>query len=152
MGLTIPDEEMRLCEKLVRPGFVAISLTNDLFSWEKEFAAAVEHGQKDVVNAIWVIMEEHSCSIVEAKEICRQQIKQNVAEFIQIVRKARTDTSISLDLRKYLEALLYSLSGNLVWSLSCPRYHTNATYNHLQLLRMKHGLAKYPALTVFARL
>lgn len=65
MGLTIPDKEFELCRKLVMPGFAALSLTNDLYSWGKERDAANRNGSPNVVNAIWVIMNENS--IVRSK-------------------------------------------------------------------------------------
>ena len=144
MGLTIPIEESELCAQLMRPAWIAAGLTNDLFSWEKEYAAARRNGQPNVVNAIWVLMGEHSITEYQAKELCREKIKVAVADYLQVIKKHSSDTKISLDLRKYIVAMQYSLSGNVVWSLQCPRYHSDAQYNQLQLLRMKHGVAAYP--------
>ncbi|KAF2866148.1 isoprenoid synthase domain-containing protein [Massariosphaeria phaeospora] len=144
MALTIPEHEMPLCEKLMLPAWHAASLQNDLFSWEKEYRDAKKHGQADVVNAIWVIMKEHNMKVDQAKVFCRKKIKEAVADYVKIVERTKKDLTISLDLRKYIEAMQYSLSGNVVWSLSCPRYHEKKDYNELQLLRMKHGVKKYP--------
>lgn len=145
MGLTIPEEEMPLCEKLMKPAWHAASLQNDLFSYDKEYRDAVRHGQADVVNAVWVIMKEHGIDVDEAKQLCRVKIKEAVAQYLQIVETTRNNDSISLDLRKYVEAMQYSLSGNVAWSVACPRYHEKATYNELQLKRMKYGIARYPS-------
>ncbi|KAF2113823.1 isoprenoid synthase domain-containing protein [Lophiotrema nucula] len=145
MALTIPEAEMPLCETLMKPAWIAASLTNDLFSWEKERQAAADNGQKDVVNAVWVAMKEHSFSVNEAKAFCRKRIKECVADYLHIVQRSREDTTISLDLRKYIEAMQYSLSGNVAWSLQCPRYHADIAYNQVQQLREKYGVASYPA-------
>lgn len=123
MALTIPEEELALCSKLVRPGFAALSLTNDLYSWEKELAAAKNEGLEHVVNGIWVIMQEQSVSEKEAKTICRAKIIGYVADFLRVVEDTKVNYNISEDLRIYVEAIMYSLSGNLVWSIYCPRYH-----------------------------
>ena len=123
MGLTIPYEELELSKQLARPGFVALSLTNDLYSWNKERDAAKRDGLDHVVNAIWVIMRELSVTEVEAERICRIKIKESVAEFVRMVEEVRKSAQVSLDTKKYVEAIQYSVSGNLVWSLSCPRYH-----------------------------
>ena len=37
MGITISEEELDTCKRLLRPAYVALALTNDLFSWEKEY-------------------------------------------------------------------------------------------------------------------
>jgi Terpene synthase family 2, C-terminal metal binding len=148
MGITIPDEELELCAQLMRPAWIAAGLTNDLFSWEKEYEAAKRNHQPDVANAIWVLMGEHLITADQAKDLCREKIKIAVADYLQIIKKSCNNTKISLDLRRYIEAMQYSLSGNVVWSLQCPRYHPEAQYNEFQLLRMKHGLTAHPKVHV----
>lgn len=144
MAITIPEEEMDSCRELMRYALIAAGLTNDLFSWQKEYEASRRNGQPDVVNAIWVLMREHSISVDEAKDLCRSKIKDCVAKYRVVVEDTKKRTDLSLDLRKYVEAGQYSLSGNVVWSLLCPRYHAGANYNELQLSRMKHGVGKSP--------
>jgi hypothetical protein len=125
MGLTLPEEEVPLSKKLGTPFWVALVLTNDLYSWEKERDDAARAGQSQVMNAIWVLMQEHSMTEVEAQAHCRKLIKENVSNAAQIVKQTKDDTSLSLDLRQYIEALMYSVKGNLVWSIYCPRYHSD---------------------------
>lgn len=54
MGITLAKEEMDTCERLLRPAWIVMVLTNDLFSWEKEYDAAIEMGLKNIYNSIWV--------------------------------------------------------------------------------------------------
>lgn len=122
MGLTIPDAEYNLCMELARPGYIALGLVNDLYSWEKERHDAEKAGLDYVFNAIWVIMRERSVQEDEAKDICRQEIVAAIDTFTRSVERTRDDTSLSRDLRVYLEAVLLSYIGNLVWSIYCPRY------------------------------
>ena len=126
MALTIPEKEMELCQQLVRPAFAAIGLSNDLFSWERERDSARENGRPYVINAVWVLMGELSVSEDEAKSVCRKKIKECVAEYISIVQKTKVDSNISPDLRFYVEATQYCVSGNMVWSTYCPRYHLDS--------------------------
>lgn len=104
-------------------GYAVLGLTNDLYSWTKEAMAAKEAGSSDVFNAIYVIMKENSVDEERAKAICRQEIKSYLSEFVIQIDKAKRDSIISTDIRLYLEALLYSCIGNLVWSMSAPRYY-----------------------------
>lgn len=138
MGLTIPTEEMALCNELMRPAFAAITLTNDLFSWEKEHEAAQKAGESHVVNAVWVLMRDHSTDETRAIETLRDKIKENVAHYLRIVDDTKRNLSISSDLAKYLDALKYMYSGNLIWSMHCPRYHPECTYNQQQQKMMIH--------------
>ncbi|MCJ1426601.1 hypothetical protein MMC29_004504 [Sticta canariensis] len=139
MALTIPTEEMALCHELMQPAFAAITLTNDLFSWEKEYEAAQKAGESQVVNAVWVLMREYSTDETRAREICRDKIKENVADYLRIVDDTKRNLSISSDLAKYLDALQYLHSGNVIWSMHCPRYHPESTYNQQQQKMMIHG-------------
>ncbi|KAI9687154.1 MAG: hypothetical protein M1822_002565 [Bathelium mastoideum] len=132
MGLTIPDNEMERCTEATRSAFAVISLTNDLFSWERERDAAKRDNMPHVVNAIWVIMGQHSVIEEEAKRICHDKIVQLVQEYKHIVEQYKKDETVCLDLRKYIEALQYNISGNLAWSLTCPRYHPETKLNACQ--------------------
>ena len=122
MALTIPESEIDMMKKLTRPAFAAIALTNDLYSWKKELADSRRDAMPHVVNAIWVLMRELSISEAEAMDICRQKIKEYIHKFQGILESIENNDEVSQDLKKYMEALQYSHSGNLVWSVYCPRY------------------------------
>lgn len=123
MALTIPENETELCMELARPAYVALGLVNDLYSWEKEREESLRMGQDYVFNAVWVIMKERSIGEDEAKEICREEILKAISTYCRVVEQAKHDSTLSKDLRAYLEAVLLSYIGNLVWSIYCPRYH-----------------------------
>lgn len=122
MGLTIREEELDRCMKLARPGYAAISLTNDLYSWKKEQQAAERARIKYVFNAIWVIMKERCVCEEDAMAICAAEIRRYCAEYNQIVEEAKLDLALSSDAKAYLEAVRHSHVGNVVWSIYCPRY------------------------------
>ena len=67
-------------------------------------------------------MKERSVSEEEAKAICRSEALKQITAYCRNVETARNDNSLSKDLRTYLEALLFSYSGNVTWSIYCPRY------------------------------
>lgn len=119
---------------------ITASLTNDLFSFEKE------KGDTNVQNSVLVVMREHSCSEEEAREICRKRIRIECANYARVVKDIRKRTDLSEDVKRYIENMQYTLSGNFAWSTQCPRYNAGAKFNELQLLRAKHGLKKYPAM------
>jgi hypothetical protein len=129
MALTIPAAELDLCMKLARPGYAAISLTNDLYSWRKEREDAEKAGHDYVFNAVWVVMQERKCSEDTAIRICQQEIKRHLGEFEENIESTETKT-MSRDTQAYLQAVRLSHVGNLVWSIYCPRYHREV-YVHL---------------------
>ncbi|GKZ75836.1 hypothetical protein AnigIFM56816_003292 [Aspergillus niger] len=122
MALTIPEEELNICMELARPGYAAISLTNDLFSWPKERRDAVQARVEYVFNAVWIIMEEEGLPETAAMQVCEAEIRRYIAEYEGIVRKAHRQKQLSQDTLAYLDAVRYSHVGNLVWSIYCPRY------------------------------
>ena len=142
MGISIPHEELDLCHELANTAYLNLGLTNDLYSWQKEYETAVAMGQDFVVNIIYVLMKEHSISEEEAKELTREKIKVTIIDFRRIVAETKERTDISGETKRYLEALQYSLSGNLVWSKDCPRYQRGSSYNERQLDWMKNGVPK----------
>ena len=142
MAITIPEEEMELSRQLLRSSWIALGLQNDFFSWEKERETATQMGATNVVNAIYVLMGEYGITVSEAKEMCRGIIKEKVAEYLRVLEDNRNKLELSLDLRRYLEAFQYTLSGNAIWSATCPRYHPEACFNDFQLSMMRDGLAK----------
>ncbi|KAJ4294097.1 hypothetical protein N0V90_007787 [Kalmusia sp. IMI 367209] len=121
MALTIPPTELDLCMRLARPGYAAISLTNDLYSWRKEREDAETAGQDYVFNAVWVIMRERKCTEETAISICKEEIKRHFAEFEATLESSETK-NLSKDTQTYLQAVRLSHVGNLVWSIYCPRY------------------------------
>lgn len=140
MALKIPEDEIDLCRELMKPAWVAVGLANDVFSWPKERDAGKRLGHDHVVNAIWVLMKEHSITEKEAERRCRELSAKYVADYVETVSRVRNDHSISWDLRRYIEAMQYSISGNIVWSKTCPRYNPSMDFNSQQLEWMKSGV------------
>ncbi|KAL2830451.1 Ophiobolin F synthase [Aspergillus cavernicola] len=138
-GITIPEEEDEERARLLEPAVIACMMTNDLFSYEKE------KFDINVQNAVAVVMKINSCGEEQAREECKKRIRIESAKYARIVKETLARTDISLDLKRYIEIMQYTVSGNWAWSTQCPRYHLNAKWNELQTLRGEHGVAKYPA-------
>lgn len=79
---------------------------------------------------------------MQPRSCAGKKIKECVAKYMVIVEDIKQRTDLSLDLRKYVEAMQYSLSGNVIWSLLCPRYHQGANYNDFQLSLLKNRVGK----------
>lgn len=139
MALTIPNEDLAKLRELTRPCWIVLALQNDICSYAKEIDAAHEMGVPHIINALWFLMRDHGVDLEGAKNICRQNINISVAEYQHNVDSHKHDETMSKDTRIYLEALLYTISGDAAWSLITPRYNSNQAYNELQLSMMKHG-------------
>ena len=139
-AITIPEEEADETRELLTPALITASLTNDLYSFEKE------REDTNVQNAVLVVMKEHGCSEKEAREICKERIRVESANYVGVVKDTMARTDLSDDVKRYIKVMQYTLSGNVAWSTQCPRYNEGAKFNELQMLRAEYGLEKYPAM------
>ena len=126
-------------KELLTPALISASLTNDLYSFEKE------RNDANTQNAVLIVMKEHNFSEERAREILTKRIRIEIVNYIRTVKETNTRTDLSNDTKRYIDVMQYTLSGNAAWSTQCPRYNLNAQWNELQTLRGKYGVAKYPA-------
>lgn len=123
MALTVPDHELSLVRELTRPCWVVLALQNDICSWQKEEAAAKLKGASHIVNALWYLMRDYHLTLEEAKSSCITHIETYIGIYETAVCKVLNDDYWSKDSKTYMEALLYTISGDAIWSLICPRYN-----------------------------
>jgi hypothetical protein len=93
-------------------------LVNDLLSYRKEYADA------EPMNAVGVLRLTEGLSLQAAVDTVCSRL--SAAEDAYFARAAELDAAHGAAhpaLRPYLDAWAQMLSGNLAWSLACPRYH-----------------------------
>lgn len=137
--ISIPDEEEGLAKELLSPIIRHAMLTNDLFSFEKE-----KH-DVNCQNAVLIVMKEHSCGEQEAREILKKRIRLETKNVLQTVKEVKARTDISDDLKRYIEVMMYTVSGNVAWSQVCPRYNQQARFSDIQIRRAKEGIEHHPS-------
>lgn len=126
MGLTISPDEAERANNITDPAYATLALANDFFSWEKEYIEFKQNPTSDdMANAIWIIMKEHSVDLEEAKKICQDKIRESCEEYVRRHREFERQATgkVSKDLLRYLAALEFSISGNVVWSQYTHRYN-----------------------------
>ncbi|KAH6849621.1 isoprenoid synthase domain-containing protein [Chaetomium sp. MPI-CAGE-AT-0009] len=134
MGLSIPEAQQQACLDLSQPFWLQLAIANDYHSWERESKAAINNGQASVTNAIWILMNKHSMTCDEAKAVCRERARQYAAEYEQVVEAAKAREDLCQDAKRLLEQLKFAMTGNIVWSRQCLRYHgPNRKLNATQL-------------------
>jgi hypothetical protein len=142
-ALTISPEEMVPLEALCRPGWVAFFMVNDVCSFDKEERDAKLNGWGYVSNAIWVIAKEQGLKLAVAKERGAQMLNELAAEFISRVEAAKKEAKLSRDALCYMDALYYSISGSLVWSVTCPRYNPHCQFSKRQVDWILNGVPNH---------
>ncbi|KAL4914351.1 putative geranylgeranyl diphosphate synthase [Aspergillus aurantiobrunneus] len=141
-AISIPEDELDVCHQLASTAYIHMALVNDLVSWQKEFQSAKALGKDYVTNYVFVAMEEHGLTEEQAEERCRSEIRKAGADYLQIFEDAKARNDLSHDTMRYLECVLYSMSGNVAWSFVCPRYYTHVQFTERQLNWMKNGIPK----------
>ncbi|KAF5684800.1 polyprenyl synthetase [Fusarium circinatum] len=137
-AITIPDHEINLCHQLALPAIMSVTLTNDIWSYGKEAAAAEKAGKPgDFVNALVVLQRQRNCSLQEAERLCRARNKIEVAKCLRDTKETRERSDVSQDLKDYLYHMLFGVSGNAIWSTQCRRYDMSAPYNERQQARLQ---------------
>jgi hypothetical protein len=128
--MTLTKEEDAELADTVRPCFAALALANDYFSFDKEWKEAEEPGASKPLNAVWFNMQWHGVDIAEAKRLVRDAANRYERRFLELCDSFRSaHAPISEKLDRYLKGMAYQVSGNVIWSLNCPRYHPEFRYD-----------------------
>ncbi|KAM7217588.1 Isoprenoid synthase domain containing protein [Rhypophila decipiens] len=130
MGMTLTKEEDAKLAHVIRPCFAALALANDYFSFDKEWEEARQPGGSKPLNAVWLSMQWHVVDITIAKILVREAANRYESQFVQFCDDFRkTNSPISDKLDRYLQGMACQVSGNVVWSLNCPRYYPEFRYD-----------------------
>ena len=132
MGMQLTQEEDRQLAPIIQPCFAALGLANDYFSFDREYDEFKQSGRAatNLTNAVWLHMKWHNVDISTAKEMVRQATSKYEQQYLKNCADFRSKRSpISEKLDRYLRTLSYQITGNVVWSLNCPRYHPQFRYD-----------------------
>ncbi|CAN9449237.1 unnamed protein product [Alternaria alternata] len=131
MGVTLSKEEDIQLEQIRKPCYAALGLANDFFSFDREYADFKKSGKSQTLtNAVWLHMQWYNMDVNAAKSMTLEATKRYEEQFLGSCADFRQNNApIPEKLDKYLDALAYQISGNVVWSLNCPRYHREYRYD-----------------------
>jgi ophiobolin F synthase len=131
MGMTLSEEEDAQLEPLRKPGYAAMGLGNDYFSFDREYADFQRSGESQtIINSVWLHMQWYNLDVAAAKRMTVEATRRYEDLFLNQCAKYRHENSpVPEKVDKYLDALAYLISGNVVWSLNCPRYHPEHGYD-----------------------
>lgn len=122
-GIYLTPEEENIAGPMSYTAYAALALTNDLFSWEKEYRAHLEsNGQVPLVNAVYIVMLSDSLTESAAKTVIRAEIKAHEEHFCGLREQYEANPNRSEPIVRWLELLEHSMAGNFAWSLQTPRY------------------------------
>jgi hypothetical protein len=131
MDMTLTKEEDALLADIVRPCYASLALANDYFSFDREWAEAQSKPNAvKPINAVWLYMQWRGVNAAVAKRLVVEATNRYERQFLERCEQFRRQHApISPKLDRYLRGLAYQVSGNVVWSLNCPRYHPEFQYD-----------------------
>lgn len=131
MGMTLSEEEDAQLEHIRKPCYAALGLANDYFSFDREYAEFQGSGQSQTfTNSVWLHMQWHNVDVTAAKRMTVEATRRYEDLFLSQSAKYRHGNRPVLEkVDRYLDALAYQVSGNVVWSLNCPRYQPDHRYD-----------------------
>jgi ophiobolin F synthase len=102
----------------------ALMLTNDYWSWDREFEESRLYGHT-LINAIEVYKRTQNVSTLVAQELVKSRIIACEKEYLRLKDEFYVDVPhSSLELKRWVEMLGYMLAGTNFWAASCPRHHS----------------------------
>ncbi|PSN71887.1 geranylgeranyl pyrophosphate synthase [Corynespora cassiicola Philippines] len=123
MGFRLTKKDHELIKHVFEPIEEALMLTNDYWSWDREYEAWKKDGNR-LVNVIDVVRRTRSIPIAAARDIVKQMIIETEQKYVK--RKTefyKEHPDVSLEVRRWIEAAGCVVSGSHYWATSAPRHH-----------------------------
>lgn len=123
MGDNISDDEEAQIRHIFEPAEAALVLTNDYWSWGREYDLFVRTGAR-IFNSIELLSRTQGISTGTAQEQVRALIIKNENEYVK--RKEAFIASkpdMTFTIRRYIEVCGAVVAGNHYWCANCPRHH-----------------------------
>lgn len=124
MAIDLSKEEWRQIQPIFQPAEAALILTNDYWSWDREWRAALRSRNPRIVNAIDLLMRTQGKTAGEAREAVQKYILAYEAAFLEKKTEfLRGHPEIPDYLRLCVEVCGAVVAGNHYWCANCPRHH-----------------------------
>ena len=120
-NIHLSETEIQVFNNLIRIHVTHLSLTNDLYSLERE---SKEHGRTDglLINAIEVIRHVYQVSLVTAKQLARGFILDAECAFSGEFKKLISPGILNDGQIRFAKALAECLAGQIFYSITSGRY------------------------------
>lgn len=130
LGMTLTPEEDEKLEDVVYNFYAALGLANDYFSFEREYDEFQHSDATTLTNAVWLYMNWQNVGVETAKNMVREATMTYEKNFLSLCQRFKaSQPPVSSKINEYLTSLQHLLSGNVVWSISCPRYHSKSYHD-----------------------
>ncbi|THC95565.1 hypothetical protein EYZ11_004937 [Aspergillus tanneri] len=137
--LDLTEEEDELVLPLTQLIMEVLTLHNDYYSWEKE--DAFYHSSEDklpMANAVTLYMKWYSLSLEDAKAAIKAKAIEKEEKYL-LAKEEFLSRDPPPATTRWLEIMEHMVAGNLIWSLTCPRYHKKSSNQYVDYYMMRYG-------------
>ncbi|KAL4971997.1 isoprenoid synthase domain-containing protein [Aspergillus desertorum] len=120
-NVQLSEPEMEVFDRLISLYSDHISLTNDLYSFDKEYGDHCRTGAV-LINALDVVRKVHQVSEFIAKQLVRESILKVETEFAEEYKRLSLPEKLSDKQQRFVEALTLCLVGHIFYSATSGRY------------------------------
>ncbi|GES65515.1 terpenoid synthase [Aspergillus terreus] len=117
----LSQPEIKVFDRLIGLYSDHISLTNDLYSFDKEYGDHCRTGAV-LINAVDVVRKVHRVSRPIAKQLVRESILDMETDFSKEFKRLKVSGELSDRQQRFLEALVLCLVGHIFYSATSGRY------------------------------
>jgi hypothetical protein len=123
-GLRVREDERQAVSEMVDYGVLSLSLSNDYYSFHREFDDHFRSGTLDAFhNAMALLMTEYGYTELEAGDILKREVLAAEKNLMEQYRQWEKSTvPKSDDLRSYLILFILAIGGANYWQAQTPRY------------------------------
>ncbi|KAE8391647.1 isoprenoid synthase domain-containing protein [Aspergillus alliaceus] len=145
--LRLTEEEEAIVRPMTELIMEVLTLHNDYYSWEKETAFYNASEDKlPMSNSVTLYMQWYSLPPEEAKEAIKKAAVEKEQQYLEVKkgfinRQLSSSEAVPSAVSQWLNIMEHMVAGNLLWSLTCPRYHGHARnqYRDYYQLRCRQG-------------
>jgi hypothetical protein len=146
--IVLTEAELTSIETVQAPILTAVTLTNDYFSWDKEYQLHIQSGQSTpLLNAVYFIKCWDRVSDANAKVKLRNMICGLEKGYSTLKSEyLLKNPTASQNILKWFGCLEEIAAGNMLWSISAPRYNMDAPnpYPVYYQKRCQQGISFFP--------
>ena len=125
MDINVTPEAMNSIPEILESSYRHGITINDICSFDKEFRAwnTTRKEGAQVLNMVMRLANDTGLDWEASKRVLWYLCREWELEHIELVAKRESAEGYDEDLKTYIKALEYSLSGNEVWSMYTQRYN-----------------------------
>ncbi|KAF7956841.1 hypothetical protein EAE96_004167 [Botrytis aclada] len=123
--MNLNNDEISSLEPVILPILQAMMLTNDYYSWDKEYEQYNRNnGSMPMVNAVWLLKHLHDVDNTKAREFLREKILDFELQYCNIRDEYLRKQNPRPEMTQFFGLLELAAAGSRFWHATSRRYNS----------------------------